>query len=99
MTRRTRSGEHAYRQVEVSVLEANGAKHQGELALDANWVPPPNGGIQVRYTPDGRMRPAGQVNWIGIGMFVIAMCVVLFLAIRLFLQARAATRYLAGSHG
>src|SRR6266481_516099 len=51
MSRRTRTGEQTYRQVDISFVEANGTVRTGELELSANWTLPPNGVVQIRYMP------------------------------------------------
>ena len=94
ITTRSRTGEHTHRQVEFAFTEPNGTKRTGEDNMSTNWTPPSSGVVKVRYTPgsDGRARLAGKVNWIGIGMFVVAMCLISFFGVRLWLEAREATR-------
>jgi hypothetical protein len=94
ITTHGRTGEHTHREVEFTFVEPGGTRRTGSDRLDTSWTPPANGVIQVRYTPgaDGRARLAGHVNWLGVGMFAVALCLVLFFGVRLWLQARAATR-------
>jgi hypothetical protein len=84
------------RQVEFMFTEPNGTPRTGEDTASAGWTPPAGGVIQVRYTPgaNGRARFAGRVNWIGIGMFVVAIALCLFFGLRLLFQARSAVRRL-----
>jgi hypothetical protein len=98
LTTRGRGGERTHRQIEFSFTEADGTKRSGEDSMSTSWTPPPDGVVQVRYTAgvSGRARLAEHVNWLGLGMFVAAMALVLFFGTRLWLQARAATRRLDG---
>ena len=94
VTTRSRTGEHTHRQVEFAFTEPNGTQRTGEDNMSTSWTPPSSGVVKVQYTPgsDGRARLAGHVNWIGIGMFAVAMCLLLFFGVRLWLEAREATR-------
>jgi hypothetical protein len=94
VTVRRRWQETTRRQVEFSFVESNGTRRNGMDAMSASWTPPSTGDIQVRYTPgaDGRARIAGNVNWIGVGLFAVMMCIVLVLGIRFYLKVCEETK-------
>jgi hypothetical protein len=94
VTRRGRTS----RRVEFAFEEPDGTQRTGEDSTNTNWTPPADGVIKIVYTPGARgwARFAGHVNWIGLAMFVVAMSLVLFFGLRLWFQARAATKRLYG---
>ena len=94
VTKRRRFGTYTSREVEFAFAESNGTQRSGEDSKGTNWTPPSNGVIEVQYTPgaNGRARLAGPVQWIGFVFLAIAVAVILFVAVRLWLEAQEAYR-------
>jgi hypothetical protein len=87
-----RSGTHKHLKVEFAFVEPNGTQRTGSDTASADWIPP--GEVAIRYTPgkDGRSRLAGTSNWLLVGLFFVSLAVVAGFAVRLWLEAREATR-------
>jgi hypothetical protein len=76
-----------------SFVEPNGTQRTGSASLAQDWKPTTPGQVKVSYTPgaNGRARVAGSLNWIGLGMFFVSLCLIGFVGIRLWLEAVEAT--------
>src|SRR5262245_4162561 len=87
--RRYGLGESKRLNIEYSFQEPNGTMRKGEdsVGLDSPVARAPT--VAVQYTPgaDGRSRLVGQVNWIGIAVFVVSVSVLGVAGWRLWREA------------
>lgn len=81
-------------EIEFAFSEPNGTARTGRDFQPMGWKPPPSGLVHVQYTPgaSGQARLAGNVRWLGVGLFALAVAVLAFFLVRLLREAAAATR-------
>jgi hypothetical protein len=89
-----RYGPRKHLQVDFAFVEPNGTKRTGDDSTSTDWVAPATGIVPVDYTPgvNGRARFAGRVKWLVLILFFCCLGVVVFFAIRLWIEASEATR-------
>jgi hypothetical protein len=94
VTTQGRGGPSNHLQVDFVFEDASGTQRTGSDTIGTDWVPPATRSVKVQYTPgsNGRVRLAGKFNWLGVGLFLASVCVIGFFGIRLWLEAREATR-------
>jgi hypothetical protein len=76
--------------VEYEFTEPDGTRRRDNDEVATGWAKPPNGKVEVRYTPgsSGLSRFAGHVAWLGLGIFFSAILVVIVLFVILGRDAR-----------
>jgi hypothetical protein len=85
--------------VEYDFPDKTGARISARETLPIDWSPAADRKVQVQYIPgsDGSARIYGRGNTFAVIVFIVICVVMSFFAIRLFLEARAATEEVYGT--
>jgi hypothetical protein len=94
VTKRGRFGESSHLKVDYTFTEPNGTSRTGSDTVGNDWKMPASKTVSVQYTPgaEGRSRLFGSINWVWIVIFFVSILVMGFFGIRLYLEAREATK-------